>query len=163
MFFALRRYPQAPGKDPVATGTWNAPLAAQTEAKMTKAKDTTLNRRALLARVGLLAGAAYVAPTLVGLNAAHASGASRGGNSRGGNSGPSRGRNSGPSRGHNSGPSRGRNSGPSRGRNSRPSQGGDWPREGHGPGRSQGGDWHREGRAPEAGTPRWMRDQPGTR
>lgn len=91
-----------------------------------------MSRRRLLARVGLIAGAAYVAPTMMGLNAAHASGASggnSGGNSgaSGGNSGPSN-SNSGPSRSNsgpsrsNSGPSR-NNSGPSRGRNSRPSRG----------------------------------------
>ena len=74
-----------------------------------------MSRRRLLARVGLIAGAAYVAPTMMGLNAAHASGAS-GGNSgaSGGNSGPSN-SNSGPSR-SNFVPSRGRKSRPSRGR-----------------------------------------------
>lgn len=87
-----------------------------------------LTRRRLLARVGLIASAAYVAPTMIGLNAAHASGNSgaSGGSSgaSGGNSGASRSGNSGPSRGGNSGASRGRNSGASRGRNSRPSRNG---------------------------------------
>jgi hypothetical protein len=82
--------------------------------------SNVLSRRRLLARVGLIAGAAYVTPTMIGLNAAHASGAS-GGNSgaSGGSSGPS-GSNSGPS-GRSSGPS-GANSGPSRSRRSGPSR-----------------------------------------
>ena len=83
-----------------------------------KASDV-LTRRRLLARVGLAAGAAYVAPVMMGLNAAHASGAS-GGNS-GGNSGASRGGNSAPSRSRASAPSRG-TSAPSRGRASGPSR-----------------------------------------
>lgn len=37
-----------------------------------------LSRRSLLARIGLTAGAAYVAPTLLHLTPAHASGFSRG-------------------------------------------------------------------------------------
>jgi hypothetical protein len=87
--------------------------------------SNTLSRRRLLARVGLIAGAAYVTPTMIGLNAAHASGASNSGPSNSGpsNSGPSRDNsgpsNSGPSR-DSSGPSRS-NSGPSR-RNSGPSR-----------------------------------------
>jgi hypothetical protein len=52
----------------------------------------SLSRRALLRRIGLAAGAIYVAPAMVGLNAAHASG-----NSGGGNSGASGGRSSGAS------------------------------------------------------------------
>ena len=67
-----------------------------------------LSRRHLLARVGLIAGAAYVAPAMAGFNAARAStgsGASGGSSGASNSSGPS---NSGPS---NSGPS---NSGPSR-------------------------------------------------
>lgn len=79
-----------------------------------------MTRRRLFARVGLAASAAYVAPTMIGLNAAHASGNS---GASGGSSGASGG-NSGASRGGNSGPSRGRNSGASRGRNSRPSRNG---------------------------------------
>lgn len=74
-----------------------------------------LSRRRIMIRAGLVAGAAYVAPVLAGLDAARASGNSGGGSgggSRGGNSGASRGGNSGPSRGGNSGPSRA--SGPSR-------------------------------------------------
>ncbi|MCU0814902.1 MAG: hypothetical protein MUF74_00015 [Cypionkella sp.] len=90
---------------------------------MTTGKET-VSRRQLLARLGLAAGAAYVAPTMLGMNAARASGASRGGNSGpsgGGNRGGGASRNSGPSRSRssrNSGPSRNgpsRNSGPSRG------------------------------------------------
>lgn len=84
-----------------------------------------MTRRRLLARVGLAASAAYVAPAMIGLNAAHASGNSgaSGGNSgaSGGNSGASGG-NSGASSGGNSGASRGGNSGASRGRSSRPSR-----------------------------------------
>jgi hypothetical protein len=77
-----------------------------------------LSRRRLLMRVGLAASAAYVAPVMMGLNAAHASGNSggySGGNSgnSGGNSGASRGNSGGASRG-NSRPSRGRRSAPSR-------------------------------------------------
>lgn len=77
-----------------------------------------MTRRRLLARVGLAASAVYVAPTMIGLNAAHASGNS---GASGGSSGASGG-NSGASRSGNSGASRGGNSGPSRGRNSRPSR-----------------------------------------
>lgn len=87
-----------------------------------------MTRRRMLARVGLAAGAVYVAPTMIGLNAAHASGNSgaSGGSSggSGGNSGASRSGNSSASRSGNSGPSRGRNSGASGGRNSRPSRNG---------------------------------------
>lgn len=83
---------------------------------MNSRKDTA-TRRQMLARLGLAAGAAYVAPTMMGLNAARASGAS--GASGGGNSGPSgsgggTSSNSGPSR---SGGSNSGNSGPSRNRN----------------------------------------------
>lgn len=46
---------------------------------MTNAKPETISRRALLMRATLAAGAAYVAPTLVGLDVARASGASGGG------------------------------------------------------------------------------------
>lgn len=77
-----------------------------------------LSRRHLLARVGLIAGAAYVAPAMAGFNAARAStgsGASGGSSGASNSSGPSNSgssnsgsSNSGPS---NSGPS---NSGPSR-------------------------------------------------
>lgn len=77
-----------------------------------------MTRRRLLARVGLAASAAYVAPAMIGLNAAHASGNS---GASGGNSGSSGG-NSGASSGGNSGASRGGNSGASRGRSSRPSR-----------------------------------------
>lgn len=66
-------------------------------------KDIT--RRNLLIRTGIVAGAAYVAPAMMGLNAAHASGASRSAPSR---SAPSR---SAPSR---SAPSRSAPSAPSR-------------------------------------------------
>ena len=46
---------------------------------MTKTDDTPdLSRRHLLTRLGLAAGAAYVAPTLLQLTPAHASGYSRG-------------------------------------------------------------------------------------
>lgn len=78
-----------------------------------KTETKAISRRAMLRRLGLAAGAAYVAPAMVGFNAAHASGASgaSGGSGRGrGGSGASR---SGPSR---SGPSRSR---PSRGRTGR--------------------------------------------
>jgi hypothetical protein len=86
--------------------------------KNDRSTSTVLTRRRLLARVGLAASAAYMAPAMVGLNAARASGASGGnsGASRGGNSGASRGGRSGASRGGNSGASRGGSSGPSRGR-----------------------------------------------
>lgn len=58
-----------------------------------------LTRRKLLGRVGLAAGAAYVAPVMMHLNAAHASGGSRGsGGGRGGAGGGGR-SGSGPSRG----------------------------------------------------------------
>ena len=41
---------------------------------MQKDRETSLlSRRRLLVRIGLVAGAAYVAPAMVGLNAAHAS------------------------------------------------------------------------------------------
>ncbi|NJS40689.1 MAG: hypothetical protein HC783_18710 [Rhodobacteraceae bacterium] len=90
-----------------------------TNQKTTTTRDqgkATVSRRQLLARVGLIAGAAYVAPVMAGFNAAQAStgsGASGGGSSNSGpsNSGQS---NSGPS---NSGPSS--SSGPSRGRRRR--------------------------------------------
>lgn len=96
---------------------------------MTMKKDLNtanpMTRRRLLARVGLVAGAAYVAPTMIGLNAAHASGNSGGSSgASGGNSGASRSGVSRASRGGSSGPSRGRNSGASRGRTSRPSRNG---------------------------------------
>jgi len=75
-----------------------------------------LNRRALLARLGLAAGAAYVAPSLTSIGMARASGASGGSGPSGGSWGGSR--NSGPSGW--SGPSRSsRHS-----RNSRSSRGG---------------------------------------
>lgn len=67
--------------------------------KTNSTTSTVLTRRRLLTRVGLAAGAAYMAPAMVGLNAARASGGS------GGNSGASRSTASAPSRG-NSGPSR---------------------------------------------------------
>ena len=41
-------------------------------------QEPTLSRRRLLARLGLAAGLAYVAPTMLELTPAHASGASRG-------------------------------------------------------------------------------------
>ncbi|MFN3822687.1 MAG: hypothetical protein ACK4GW_07930 [Pseudorhodobacter sp.] len=74
---------------------------------MTKKTDNTvdLSRRRLMIRAGLVAGTAYMAPALAGLNAAHASGNS-GGGSRGGNSGASKGGRSAPSRG--SSPAKGR-------------------------------------------------------
>lgn len=78
-----------------------------------KKADPTLSRRALLFRTGLIAGAAYVAPVMLGLNAAHASGASggkSGGGSRGGRSGAGRGGRSAASRGRRSAPSRGKRS-----------------------------------------------------
>lgn len=80
--------------------------------KNDRSTSNILTRRRLLARVGLAASAAYMAPAMIGLNAAHASGNS--GVSRG-SSGPSRSRPSGPSRSRPSGPSRNR-SGASRGR-----------------------------------------------
>lgn len=43
---------------------------------MTKDESPTLTRRRALARLGLAAGLAYVAPVMVHLGAAHASGAS---------------------------------------------------------------------------------------
>lgn len=94
--------------------------------EMTMKKDfgtpNTITRRRLLARVGLVAGAAYAAPAMVGLNAAHAStnsGASGGSSgASGGNSGASGGGNSGPSNGGSSGPSNGRGSRPGRARRS---------------------------------------------
>jgi hypothetical protein len=62
-----------------------------------KAETPDLTRRKLLGRVGLAAGAAYVAPVMMHLNAAHASGGSRGsGGGRAGGGGRS---GSGPSRG----------------------------------------------------------------
>jgi hypothetical protein len=89
------------------------------EMTMTNMTETKmLSRRKALARIGLAAGAVYVAPVMLGANAARASGNS--GNS-GGNSGNSGG-NSGNSRG-NSGGSWG-NSGPSRG--SRGNSRGSW-------------------------------------
>ena len=78
---------------------------------MSQDESTMISRRNLLMKLGLAAGAAYVAPTLAGLDIARASTGSGGG---GGNSGG--GRSSGPSR-----PSlsdRGRSSGPSRPRSS---------------------------------------------
>lgn len=78
--------------------------------------SNVLTRRRMLARLGLAAGAAYVAPAMIGLNAARASGTSGG---SGGGSGASRGGSSGASRGGSSAPSRGVNSGPSRGRRRR--------------------------------------------
>lgn len=98
---------------------------------------TVLTRRRMLARVGLIAGAAYATPAMIGLNAAHASDAS------GGNSAPSR-SNSAPSR-SNSGPSRS-NSGPSRG-NSRPSRGNSGPSRGN----------RNRTRRDRNETPRWLR------
>lgn len=81
---------------------------------MSKASEM-MSRRRLLARIGLAAGAVYAAPTLAGLDAAHASGNS-GGNSGGSSGGNSRG--SAPSgRGGNRG-SVSRNSAPSRARGS---------------------------------------------
>lgn len=73
-----------------------------------------MTRRRLFARVGLAAGAVYVAPTIIGLNAAHASGNSGASGASGGTSGASRSSNSGASRSGTSGVSRGRNSRPSR-------------------------------------------------
>lgn len=92
---------------------------------MTHKDDTpNLSRRRLLARIGLTAGAVYVAPVMMHLNAAHASGGGSGGGS-GASGGFGGGRGSGPSGagrgfdGRGSGPSgggRGGNSGPSFGR-----------------------------------------------
>lgn len=53
----------------------------------TNDKPASLSRRAMLRRIGLAAGAIYVAPAMVGLNAAHASGNSGGRNSGGRSSG----------------------------------------------------------------------------
>ncbi len=53
-------------------------------------EDMILSRRALLTRLGLAAGAAYVAPVVMGFGAAQASTASRGGASK--KSAPSRGK-----------------------------------------------------------------------
>ena len=71
-----------------------------------------ISRRSLLTRAGLAAGALYMAPAMVGLNAAHASTGS-GSSSGSSSSGPSSSSNSGPSRSGNSS-SDSRNSGPSR-------------------------------------------------
>jgi hypothetical protein len=96
---------------------------------MTMKKDSStaspMTRRRLLARVGMVAGAVYVVPTMIGLNAAHASGNS---GASGGSSGASGG-NSGASGSGNSGASQGGNSGASRGRNSHPSRNGQGNRE----------------------------------
>lgn len=116
--------------------------------------EVNISRRHLLARVGLAAGAAYMAPVMMGLNAARASGASggnsgaSGGNSgaSGGNSGASRG-GSGPSRGS-SGPSRS-SSGPSRARG----------RSGVSRGSSRPG----ANRGQNAQAPRWLREMLGQR
>lgn len=61
--------------------------------------DKTISRRAMLLRMGLLAGAVYAAPSVTPLGAARASGASGGGSGvSGGGSAPSgRGRGSAPS------------------------------------------------------------------
>jgi len=90
------------------------------ERKMTKKTDTQtiLSRRMMLRRIGLAAGTAYLAPAMVGLNAAHASSGSGGGSGSGsgGNSGASaasNGGNSGPSRSDRTG-KKNRNSVPSR-------------------------------------------------
>lgn len=77
---------------------------------MSKDESTMISRRNLLMKLGLAAGAAYVAPTLAGLDIARASTGSGGGGNSGG------GRSSGPSRPSSSG--RGRSSGPSRPRSS---------------------------------------------
>ena len=82
-----------------------------------------MTRRRLLARVGLAAGAVYVAPAMIGLDAAHASGNSGNSGASGGSSGASGG-NSGVSRSGSSRASNGRNSGRSRGGKSRPSRSG---------------------------------------
>lgn len=52
-------------------------------------ENVLLSRRRLLVRIGLVAGAAYVAPAMVGLNAAHASGGSGGSGGGSGASAPS--------------------------------------------------------------------------
>lgn len=85
----------------------------------TNDKPASLSRRALLRRIGLAAGAIYVAPAMVGLNAAHASGNSGGGNSggRGSGGGNSGGRSSGASA--NSAPSRNSRASRGSGRDSR--------------------------------------------
>jgi len=95
------------------------------------AKTQTITRRRMLARLGLMAGTIYTAPTLLHLTPAHASGASGG---SGGSSGPSS--SSGPSASSgpssSSGPST--SSGPSS--SSRPSYGGG---RSSGPSRNRGG------------------------
>lgn len=49
----------------------------------TNAKNKAIGRRQALARIGLLAGAAYAAPTLLQLSQAHASGGGGGGSGGG--------------------------------------------------------------------------------
>jgi uncharacterized membrane protein len=95
------------------------------EMTMTNATDTRmLSRRKALARIGLAAGAVYVAPVMMGANAARASGNSGGNSGNSGNSGPSgNSGNSGPS--GNSG-----NSGNSWGGSG--NSGGSWGNHGHG-------------------------------
>ena len=110
-------------------------------------KRKMLSRRNLLMKIGLAAGAAYVAPSLAGFDIARASGASAGSGpgGSGGNGG------GGGSRGG-SAPSRGGNGGRGRGRNgSRPSRPG---RRAHGHGR---------GRGPWVSRPSQRRDQQGRR
>lgn len=77
----------------------------------TDKKSAKITRRAALTRLGLAAGAAYAAPTMVGFNAARASGAS-GSSGASSNSGPSSG--SGPSRSSRPSYAGRGNSGPSR-------------------------------------------------
>ena len=78
---------------------------------MSEDESKMISRRNLLMKLGLAAGAAYVAPVVAGLDIARASTGSGGGR---GNSGG--GRSSGPSRPSSNG--RGRSSGPSRPRSS---------------------------------------------
>ncbi|GAA0306107.1 hypothetical protein [Rhodovulum strictum] len=74
---------------------------------------TTISRRNLLMKLGLAAGAVYVAPTVAGLDVARAStGSGGGGRNGGGGRSSGSGRSSGPSRPGRSGG--GRSSGPSR-------------------------------------------------
>lgn len=113
--------------------TQTAPLEKRSY-QMTKETKDLIHRRALLVRLGLAAGTAYVAPTLAGMDVARASTGSGGGSGggSGSRSGGSRGSRSGGQSGPSgaSGPSRpdrgtqSRASGPSRG--SSKSRSGNW-------------------------------------
>ena len=110
---------------------------------MTKTDATKLTRRHLLTRIGLAAGTAYVAPTLIGFNAARASGAS------GGGSAPSRSAVS-------------RSSGPSRPRSTENRPGRSAPSRRSGPSRSASRPSSRTA-GPNGEMPLWMREMLGVR